>query len=88
MTWGAGGVRGVRGCGVGGGGWGGLTSAVRREHEEVIVEEERGQRALQWSGSGSLSQVEETGSRGGQRTESSTSEASLLQLILISALKY
>lgn len=32
----------------------------------MIVEVERGQRALQQSGSGSLSQVEETGTGGGE----------------------
>lgn len=73
-------VRGGRGGGAG------LTSAVRRAKEEMIVEEERGQRALQQSGRGSLSQVEETGSGGGQQTESSTS--SHLQLLFMSGLKH
>lgn len=42
----------------------------------MILEEERGQRALQKSGSGSLSQVEETGTGGGEQAESLTSETS------------
>lgn len=53
-----------------------MLSGENKVKGEIIVEEDRGQRALKWSGTGSLSQVEETGTGRCKQKESSTSETS------------